>query len=131
MPQPPERLVALEDAGDPIPRFDDPFVWISEPDDNAAVNRTVLFTHPGIEIMFDGTFVPGYGLNLLAARVETPDLGFHIQRIPITDSMAPGPIFVRGSPTLVGPSDRIRLKLRAYDERDLLLSIDSVTLRLR
>lgn len=121
----------VENPGDPTPRFSDPRVWISDPEDNGIVRRAELFSSAGVAIMFEGEFKPGHELHLLAARVESPDFGFFITVIPITDTLSPGPAFIQSSPTIVGNSDRIRLKLRLRDDQNLLVSIDSVTLRLR
>jgi len=121
----------VDNPGDPTPRFSEPKVWVSDPEDNGIVRRTELFSGDGVPIMFEGEFKPGQELHLLAARVESANIGFFITIIPVTDTVSPGPIHIRSSPTVIGNSERIRLKLRLRDDQNLLVSIDSVTLRLR
>ncbi|MGI9629155.1 MAG: hypothetical protein ACR2QM_20195 [Longimicrobiales bacterium] len=130
IPDPPTR-VTLDNPSDPTPRFDDPVVWVSNPEDNGTVEKSALFSGEGAPVEFDGIFTPGYEIQLLAARVESTHVGFHIQKIPVTDTVSPGPVFIRGSPALIGNSFQIRVYLRLRDLQAELVSIDSVTLRLR
>ena len=123
-------LPDIENPSDPIPRYNFPVVWISDPMENGIVKRDDLFGE-GAMVNFQGDFKPGEELHLVASRTETPDVGFFIQIIPVTDSLSPGPAKVIGSPTLVNNSARIRFKLRVRDVRKQLLSIDSVTVNLR
>lgn len=130
LPDLPTR-VALEDASDPRIRLSTPVVWVSSPEEGGSIQRAELYSEKGAPVFFEGAFRPGQELHLLAARIETPDLGFHILRIPVTDTVSPGPAFVQSSPAMLVNTYKIRLKLRLRDVDGSVVSIDSVNVNLR
>ncbi len=119
------------DPSDPRVRFSEPVVWVSDPQDNGVILREALFSAEGAPVEFEGAFKPGQELHLLAARIQTPNLGFFIVRMPVTDTVSPGPAFIQSSPAILFNTHRIRLKLRLRDADGSVVSIDSVNVNLR
>lgn len=130
LPQLP-TLPEAKDPSDPRIRLSTPVVWVSDPKDKGTMKRSDLYSSVGAPVRFDGVFTPGTELHLMAARIQTPDLGFHILRIPVADTVSPGPAYVQGSPAILVNTYQIRLKLRLRDADGSVISIDSVDVNLR
>ena len=116
---------------EPIPILDEPAVWITSPMTNTSFNPDVLFEPPGLAVEVDGEFVPGQTLNLMASRAQSPGIGFHIQQVPVTDTLSPGTLYVRTTPVIVRTTSSIWLRLRVFTAADQVLSVDSVKLHFR
>lgn len=114
-----------------VPIHDEPLVRITSPLPEARVARTTLFRDPGLEVAFDGTFVPGHTLHVAAGLPDSAGWSFHIQRIPVTDTLGPPFPHVRASEPLLVGRDRVLIHLRVQGEQNTLLSVDSVRIRLR
>lgn len=110
---------------------DDPVVWIADPADNARVRRETFFGASGIEVRFAGEFVPGHTLHLSASPQYQAANTFYVTRMPVTGAESPGPSRVRGDHALLNGADRVILRLRVNDHDDVLISLDSVRIRLR
>ena len=124
-------LPRSDNPSDPRIRLSTPVVWITDPMDNGVIQRSELFSETGAAVFFDGEFTPGRELHLMAVREQAPNVGFFILRIPITDTVSPGPAFIQSSPAILFNTHRIRLRLRLRDADGGVVSVDSVNVNLR
>jgi len=108
-----------------------PVAWIASPEYDQRVSSDVLFASPGLEVTFAGEFVVGHTLHFSASPQDDPGRTFHIERFPLTEPENPGPTRVRGEHSITPGADRIMLHLRVRDAQDVLISVDSVRIRLR
>lgn len=109
----------------------DPVAWIASPAYDERVPSDVLFGSPGLEVTFAGEFVAGHTLHFSASPQDDPGRTFHVERFPLSEPENPGPTRVRGEQSITPGADRIMLRLRVRDEADVLISLDSVRIRLR
>lgn len=124
-------LPQASDPSDPRVRFADPVVWVADPAENGTIRRSELFSEQGAPVYFEGMFEPGHDLHLMAVREQSPNVGFYIVQVPITDTVSPGPAYIQSSPAILFNTYRIRLKLRLRDGDGAVVSIDSVNVNLR
>lgn len=110
---------------------DDPVAWIASPAYDERVSSDLFFRSPGLEVTFDGEFVPGHTLHFSASPQDDPGRTFHVERFPLSEPENPGPTRVRGEQSIIPGADRIMLRLRVQDADDVIISRDSVRIRLR
>ncbi len=114
------------------PRFDSAIVFIVAPGDGDLVSRAELGVPPGLEIHYDGEYVPGHLLQLQVSPEGSPQTALGVTRIPILSS-EPGERVghVAADPSRLLQVFRIRIQLRVLDDTNRLLSVDSVDVILR